>query len=145
VEICGKGNAVGGQQSTGPHHVRSHPFDPLDNLELLVEPYLPNTCRRKRVMAYLIQVMCVARRSPFDPGSPLHSIGGVNPDGTKWRLTEQEAILGIEQGRWIFYVERPFGDRVEVIVARGPLGNQYLKTEADAERPNNLLSLPNCI
>ena len=33
---------------------------------------------------------------------------------------------------------------VSVIVATSRYGNKYLKTEADGEEPNNLLSLPEC-
>jgi hypothetical protein len=41
-------------------------------------------------------------------------------------------------------VERPAGDRVSVIVATSRFGNKYLKTTADGDQPNNLLSLPTC-
>lgn len=33
---------------------------------------------------------------------------------------------------------------VRVIVAESRYGNKYIKTEADGEQPNNLLSLPEC-
>ncbi|MDP8217161.1 MAG: DUF3892 domain-containing protein [Candidatus Theseobacter exili] len=36
------------------------------------------------------------------------------------------------------------GSVVNVIVAVSKYGNKYLKTEADGEEPNNLLSLPEC-
>lgn len=36
------------------------------------------------------------------------------------------------------------GSVVSVIVAVSRFGNKYLKTEADGEHPNNLLSLPEC-
>lgn len=45
---------------------------------------------------------------------------------------------------WRFYVERPQDDSVWVVVARSAAGNKYLKTEADGDAPNNLLSLPEC-
>ena len=72
------------------------------------------------------------------------NIGGVNPDGTRWKVSEAAAIQGIQQGKWNFYVERPPGHPVNVIIAVSPFGNYYLKTEADGEHPNNLLSLPEC-
>jgi hypothetical protein len=68
----------------------------------------------------------------------------VNADGKRWKLTEAEAIDGIKSGKWSFYVSRPRGDTVRVIVAISRYGNEYLKTEADGEEPNNLLSLPEC-
>ena len=45
--------------------------------------------------------------------------------------------------RWSFYVAVG-GRSVWVIVAKSAYGNKYLKTEADGEQPNNLLSLPEC-
>ena len=59
------------------------------------------------------------------------------------RFTEEEAIQRIKQDSDKFYVERPEGHRVWVIVAERE-GREYLKTEADGERPDNLLSQPDC-
>lgn len=59
------------------------------------------------------------------------------------RFTEDEAIKRIKQGLDKFFVERPEGHKVWVIVAEHE-GREYLKTEADGEKPNNLLSLPEC-
>jgi len=36
------------------------------------------------------------------------------------------------------------GRRATIIVAVSRFGNKYLKTEADGEQPDNLLSLPEC-
>jgi len=33
---------------------------------------------------------------------------------------------------------------VDVVVAKSQYGHKYLKTVADGEQPNNLLSLPEC-
>jgi hypothetical protein len=59
-------------------------------------------------------------------------------------MTQQEAIREIEAGKWRYYVERPRGDRVWVVVAESRYGNKYIKTEADGDEPNNLLTLPEC-
>ena len=56
----------------------------------------------------------------------------------------QDAIAGIESGKYDFYVERPAGDSVGVVVAVSAAGNKYVKTQADGDQPNNLLSLPEC-
>jgi hypothetical protein len=92
----------------------------------------------------LLRIRCVKRTDPRDPRSRIHSIGGQAPDGPRWGLTEPEAISGIEAGTWAFYVEQPAGHRVNVVVARTAQGTKYLKTEPDGERPDNLLSLPEC-
>ncbi len=95
-------------------------------------------------MAQAIQIRCINKSDRYNPHERIRSVGGTNADGTRWKLSEADAITGIEQGRYSFYVERPVGDRVGVIIARSAQGNKYLKTQADGEHPNNLLSLPEC-
>ena len=94
-------------------------------------------------MASQVRVHCINKTNRSDPHERISHIGGVNADGSRWRLTEDAAIDGIERGTWDFYVERPAGHRVRVIIATR-LGRKYLKTEADGERPDNLLALSEC-
>jgi hypothetical protein len=58
-------------------------------------------------------------------------------------MSQQKAIEDIENGAYSFYVE-VLGRYVDVIVATSPYGNKYIKTTADGDQPNNLLSLPEC-
>lgn len=74
----------------------------------------------------------------------MERIGGVNPNGEKWRLTQQEAISGIENDKWSFYVSKN-GHTVNVVVSTSANGNKYIKTVNDGDHPDNLLSLPDCI
>lgn len=94
-------------------------------------------------MAQQIQIKCINKSDRPNPHERILSVGGVNPSGTRWRLSQQEAIAGIEDGRWQLYVSVN-GSSVWVIVAVSSYGNKYLKTQADGEHPNNLLSLPEC-
>lgn len=84
-------------------------------------------------------IKCINKNDRNNPYERITHIGG---PGWKWTL--DFAIAKIEAKEWQFYVERPQGDRVWVIVATSPYGNKYLKTEADGDMPNNLLSLPEC-
>lgn len=95
-------------------------------------------------MADRHQVLCVNKGDRTNPHERITHIGGKNADGTRWRLTQQEAIQGIENGKWTFYVQRSGSNTVDVIVATSRYGHKYLKTTADGEQPNNLLSLPEC-
>jgi len=94
-------------------------------------------------MASRHQVSCINKSDRYNPHERILNIGGVNGDGSRWKLAESEAIVGIEQGKWQFYVSRA-GYTVDVVVALSRYGNKYLKTTADGEQPDNLLSLPEC-
>jgi len=89
------------------------------------------------------QVLCITKSDRFNPHERITHIGGANADKSRWRITQEKAIEGIESGKWAFYVSRA-GRTAEVVVARSSYGNKYLKTVADGIQPDNLLSLPEC-
>lgn len=95
-------------------------------------------------MATPVRVQCIVKGNRYSAHEAIQAIGGVNGNGSRWKMSQPEAILSIERGEYAFYVERPFGHRVNVIVAVSRYGNKYLKTEADGDTPDNLLSLPDC-
>jgi hypothetical protein len=90
------------------------------------------------------QVRCINKSDRQSAHERITHIGGLNTDGTRWKLTQRDAIDGIESRKWAFFVERPAGHRSDVVVAVTGQGHKYLKTRADGEQPNNLLSLPEC-
>lgn len=94
-------------------------------------------------MASRHEVLCINKSDRTNPHERITHIGGRNGDATAWKLTQQDAIAGIEGGKWTFYVSRG-GRTVNVIVSTSKYGNKYLKTENDGEQPDNLLSLPEC-
>ena len=90
-----------------------------------------------------IQILCINKSDRLNPHERILGIGGLNADGRRWWLSQADAIAGIEGGKYAFFVQRG-GRTVRVIVATSRFGNKYLKTEADGEQPDNLLSLPEC-
>jgi hypothetical protein len=90
-----------------------------------------------------IRIDCVARIDRASPHHRIRAIGGLGRDGLHWRLSEEAAIAAIEGGRATFYLERPKGRRIDVVVGQG-LGKAYLKAASDLDSPDALLSLPDC-
>ena len=89
-----------------------------------------------------IEIKCIHKSNRFNPHERILNIGGLNPNGTRWKVSQERAIQGIEQGKWHFYV-RSGSNIVDVIIAIHN-GNKYIKTTNDGIEPNNLLSLPEC-
>ena len=89
-----------------------------------------------------VRVQCVNKTPRQDPHHRIQNIGGVNPDGTRWKMSEDNAIAYMKAGRYSFWTTAQ-GKSVWVIIATHE-GREYLKTEADGLHPNNLLALPEC-
>ena len=95
-------------------------------------------------MATSAQIKCIHKSNRASAHERISHVGGTNQDGSHWKLTQEQAIQGLKEGKWAFFVDRPGGHRVAVTVTRSAAGHEYLKTEPDGEQPNNLLALPEC-
>lgn len=83
-------------------------------------------------------VTCINEHSTHER---ITHLGCVSDTGFKQRFTEDEAIKRIKAGD-TFHVKKD-GHNVKVVIAERE-GTEYLKTEPDAFRPDNLLALPRC-
>jgi len=107
---------------------------------ILVKPH-PAQSERKGQMASRAEIKCINKDDRQNPYERITHVGGfVN---SRWKITQQDAVGKIDRGEWEFYVSQN-SRTVEVEVAVSRFGNRYLKTEADDNEPNNLLSLPEC-
>ena len=52
-------------------------------------------------MAQYFHVRCVVRIDRTNAHERIHSVGGVKPDGSRWKLTQEKAISYIQDGTCI--------------------------------------------
>ena len=118
-------------------------------------------------MVARFQIDCTSKDHRRNPYERIRRVGGPNlpgtspPDGSKlvselrrrglaiperrrWNLPVDEAIQGVLDGRWSFFIELGVYDTVDVEVAQSPTGRSYLKTDVDQDTPDQLLFLPAC-
>jgi len=96
-----------------------------------------------RPIRTLVQIRCAEKTPQPSAHERIASIGGINSDGKRWKITTRDAISQIENGKYSFFLKKPTGP-VDVVVARAATGEKYLKSATDKEQPEDLLSLPTC-
>ena len=94
-------------------------------------------------MATWHEVTCVVMERQGEPPLNLTHVGGGTPRGRGWRLTIDEAIEGINEGKWLFFVSLG-KTRHTLVVGTTKLGFRYLRGENDAPGATILLTLPEC-
>lgn len=85
-----------------------------------------------------VEVKCINKNDRYNAYERITHIGGDD-----WKITQQEAIRYIEDKTYSFYVIKN-GREVDVTTSVSRFGNKYIKTTADGDEPNNLLSLREC-
>jgi hypothetical protein len=84
-------------------------------------------------------VQSVTRAYSHDPLERIDAIAGVNPDRTRWSLSQSDAIAAIEARTDEFYVTQ--GDRSLKLIVVHHKGQKYLAPEVENPTPETLLAL----
>ena len=95
-------------------------------------------------MARYLRVRSIVKTERTGAHERISAICGLTPDGSHWTLTHEDAVSQVENGTCAFYIERPGGQRDDVIVAMDVRAHKYLKAVGDRDQPDQLLFLPAC-
>lgn len=88
-----------------------------------------------------VRVTCIRKPHPMSPHEHITHLG--NPPNWEW--TREQVIASIDAGTNTFYVLDPrTGKRSNVAVVRTAGKAPYVRTHADGDWNNNLLSLDQC-
>ncbi len=82
-----------------------------------------------------IEIRCFARS--------LRWLCGEDVQGKRWYLSENEAISGLENGRWNLHI-RLGGRDIPIVIAADIAGRKYLAARVNGKITDDLLSLPDC-
>jgi Protein of unknown function (DUF3892) len=90
------------------------------------------------------QVTCITKPRPLDPHEHITHVG--NPHANPpWRWTREQVIDSIDRRTNTFYViDARTGRRADIAVFRQAGKVPFLRTHADGDWNDNLLSLPQC-
>ena len=90
-----------------------------------------------------VRIHCINKTDRTSADDRIHHVGGINADGSRWKMSEDEAIAAIKDGRWTFWTTCN-GRNARVVIAKHGQSREFLKTEMDADQPDTLLALPEC-
>jgi hypothetical protein len=91
-------------------------------------------------MAVILKVKWVDLSDHPDPCQRIRHIGG-SSGKFQWRHTPAQAIEGIDQGQFIYFVEKD-ARALKLEVGLAPNGSKFLKTQADGDPIEVLFKLP---
>jgi Protein of unknown function (DUF3892) len=92
---------------------------------------------RMKATTCVTLVTCITQTEHTSPYQRISHIGG-----TGWRFTQEQAVQGILNEQYVFYILK--GGKAVALTIGLYEDIAYLKTAADGPQPNYLLRLPKC-
>lgn len=89
-----------------------------------------------------VRVSCINKRDRDSSYEGITHLGNPNSSNGGWKWTRADVIASIEAKTNTFYT-LVNGNRGDIGVVNGPTG-KYVRTYADGQWNDNLLSLPEC-
>ena len=53
-----------------------------------------------------VRIACINKSDRDNPWERITHVGGTNANETRWKISQEQAIKGIEDGKWRFWVCR---------------------------------------
>lgn len=92
-----------------------------------------------------VRVTCITKLSLMSSHEHITHLGNSNSNGGGWRWSREQVVASIESGANTFFVKDPrTGQRSYVGVVKPAGRAAYLRTHADGDWNDNLLSLSQC-
>ena len=87
-------------------------------------------------------VSCTEKLDVDSPYKKIKSLGGTNPDGSRWKRSIERVINEIEAGEQTYYVS--VNGTTPNLVVDTHENVKYVKTPMENDGPVVLIHLPNC-
>jgi hypothetical protein len=92
-----------------------------------------------------VKVTCITKPNPENRHEHITHVGNPDTASGGWKWPREDVIASIDAGTNTFYVIDPNnGRRADVKVVRPAARDPYLRTYADGDWNDNLLSLKQC-